>query len=177
MLKNKITICRFLVLGSFILTLTGCGPGIPKDMPKVYPCKITITKGGSPVEGASVLLVASSYPDSFAVAGRTDASGVAEIQSALGAYTSSGAPAGEATLVISKTPEAPESVRKPKEEIIKMTPPEQNAYSAQIAKAIAALPKIVPQALTSPATSTAKITVKDDKAGTEMTLELDDYSK
>jgi len=175
MFKNKISFCRFFILGSFVLTLLGCGPGAPKDMPKIYPCKITITKGGSPVEGASILLVSTSYPESFAVSGRTDASGVAEILSTLGTYTLSGAPAGEATLVVNKQAEAPANVRKPKEEVAKMTPPEQNAYAAEIAKAIAALPKIVPQPLTSPATSTARITVKDEKAGTEMTLELDDY--
>jgi len=175
MLKKQIAFCRFLVLAGFVLTLIGCGPGVPKDMPKIYPCKVTITKGGSPVEGASVLLVSTSYPDSFAAAGRTDESGVAEILSTLGTYTLSGAPAGEATLVVTKQAEAPANVRKPKEEVAKMTPPEQNAYAAEIAKAIAALPKIVPQGLTSPATSKAKITVKEEKGGTEMTLELDEY--
>jgi len=175
MFKNIIVFCRFIVIGSFILTLIGCGPGVPKDMPKVYPCKVTVMKGGTPVEGASVLLVSTSYPESFAVAGRTDASGVAEILSSLGSYSVPGAPAGEATMVINRTPDVPENVRKPKEEVAKMTPPQQNAYAAEIAKAVAALPKIVPQSLTSPATSKAKITVQDAKSGTEMTLELEDF--
>lgn len=177
MLKNRIAFCHFVIIGSFIITLIGCGPKVPKDMPKTYPCKITVKKGGTPVEGASVLLVMASYPENLAVAGRTDASGVAEILSSSGSYSVSGAPAGEATIVVQKTPEVPDNVRKPKEVVVKMTPPEQNAYAAEIAKAIAALPKIVPQSLTSPATSTAKITVNDNKSGAEMTLELNDYSK
>ena len=178
MLKTIVLLCRISLVCCFSIAIIGCGPGTPKDMPKTYPCKITVTKGGSPVEGATVLLTSSGYPGSLSVTGKTDSSGVAVIQSSYAAHVATGAPAGDAKVVVQKTPDIPDSVRKPKEEVAKMTPPEQNAYAAELAKAMAAAPKIVPQSLSSPATTPITVAVKEDKsAGTEMSVELEDYKK
>lgn len=66
------------LVGLVILTqLVGCGPKKPDGMPKLYPCELTFTQGGKPVEGVLVNL----YPDEgcdqrWRSGGTTDASGV-----------------------------------------------------------------------------------------------------
>jgi len=42
-----------------VLSLTGCGTGRPRpdDLPKLYPCVLTITQEGNPLSGAYVNLI------------------------------------------------------------------------------------------------------------------------
>lgn len=76
-MKNISLYC-FLCLATFFLC-SGCGGAAkPKDLPDLYPSKITITQGGSPLEGASVTLV-SDQKIRFTVGGKTDAQGVCQI--------------------------------------------------------------------------------------------------
>ncbi|MCL2117901.1 MAG: hypothetical protein FWH27_05680 [Planctomycetaceae bacterium] len=145
-------------------------------MPKLFPCTITVTKGGTPVSGANILLFSPQLPGSLATSGQTNAGGVAEIGSSLANYFESGSPAGELTVVIQKTPDVPEELKLTPEEHSKMTPPESNAYSAKLAKAMKDAPKIVPDKLSSPATSPLKVTVAESKTGTHVTFELDDFN-
>lgn len=92
----------FGILGSIgLVMLIGCGgEPLPKDLPKTYAVKITVTQDGSPLEGASVSLMPEDTSSRFSAGGITDASGVV-IPQTLGMY--SGVPAGQYKATITKT--------------------------------------------------------------------------
>lgn len=87
----------FIVLGLFV----GCNEQkLPPDIPKLSPCKITITQGGSPLAGASVFLEpVDAANKKWNASGSTDASGTAEMRTQ-GMYA--GAVAGKHKVVVSK---------------------------------------------------------------------------
>jgi len=72
----------------------------PDGMPDLYPCSITLTQGGAPLEGA-LIHCQSDDPKliRWAVTGQTDAKGVAKIFT-MGKYE--GAPAGTFAVVVVK---------------------------------------------------------------------------
>ena len=170
-MRYSLTVLFFFVVMAFV---AGCGPKVPEGMPKTYPCKIKVTKGGSPVSGANVLLFSDSLPGSLTTSGQTDSSGVAELHSTLGNYFTKGSPAGEMKVVIQKSPDIPADLKLTPEQGANMTPPDANAHAAKVAKAMKAAPKIVPDKFSSPSTSPLKATVEESKTGTEITFELDD---
>ena len=102
--KHSLIISPFIVI-FFILfctVFTGCGQSpYPQGFPKIYPCEITVTQEGTPLEGATV--TALTEDDNLAkwpVGGTTDASGKANLTT-MGKFK--GVPAGTYTILISKT--------------------------------------------------------------------------
>jgi hypothetical protein len=104
----------FSILTVFTVFLScfsiGCdrGPQKPKDFPDLFPCKITITQGGSPLEGALVFLSPKSgVSNGWNTEGKTDSKGVADLKTHV---DFKGAPAGDYVVRISKTELSPSSV-------------------------------------------------------------------
>lgn len=97
---NRIFLTIFLVIPGLI---SGCGGSAkPADLPKLYPCKITVIQDNKPLEGA---IIAVQNDLGFVIAGKTDAKGVA-IMTVDGRWP--GVPEGEHLVTISKVV-APES--------------------------------------------------------------------
>lgn len=76
--KHAILFSGIAVLS--LLTLVGCEKKKPSDMPALYPCKLTITQEGKPLEGATVSLIAQGKSLRFTTAAITDKQGVAVIK-------------------------------------------------------------------------------------------------
>ena len=72
----------------------------PDGMPDLYPCTITLTQGGEPLEGAAIICQ-SDDPKliRWAITGLTDANGIAKI-STMGKFQ--GAPVGTYAVVVTK---------------------------------------------------------------------------
>jgi len=90
---------RFLpcILSGIVLFVIGCGGSkTPPDLPKLYPCKITVIQDNKPLEDAIIFV---RHDSGFSFAGRTDAKGVAVIK-ADGRWP--GVPEGEHVITISK---------------------------------------------------------------------------
>jgi len=104
---------------------TGCGETTPKDLPKLFPVKLTFTQDGKPLTGAMVSLQSKDESVQYGSGGLTDAGGTVILQTH-GKYA--GVPKGTYTISLSKT----ESVRTgpwdqiPKEEAAGLTFIEQN---------------------------------------------------
>jgi len=100
---------NLLLLPGLLLALTflsGCDQKAkPAGMPDLYPCSITITQGGGPLQGALVRLEPKQGGNiGWGVDGRTNARGVAQIATGI---DFKGAPAGEYFVLVSKTEMAP----------------------------------------------------------------------
>ena len=92
-------VSSMMLLGALTLILaSGCGKGVPKDYPALYPCTITIMQDGSPLSGASVLFKPTQY-DSMSASGITDEKGVAVM---MVQATYEGVPAGNYKVMVVK---------------------------------------------------------------------------
>ena len=81
---------------------SGCskGPEKPQGFPELFPCQITITQGGSPLESAHVVLFPKTgRSNGWSTEGLTDANGVAEMKTHA---DFKGAPAGDYIVRVSK---------------------------------------------------------------------------
>jgi len=106
----------FLLISlGLVFLVFGCnGPKTPANLPKLYPCKITVVQDGKPLEDAMVTV----YNDlGFVIAGKTDAKGVATI-TVDGRWP--GVPEGEHVISISKITEPTD-----------LPPPPQSMFSAE----------------------------------------------
>ncbi|MDR1925544.1 MAG: hypothetical protein LBQ66_14320 [Planctomycetaceae bacterium] len=95
------------VLVSVLFLSFGCSSSSrPADLPKLYPCKITITQDNSPLEGADVSLVPLEQSDGkWRSSAVTNESGIATMMT----YGFKGSPAGKFKVVVTKnTNEDPE---------------------------------------------------------------------
>ena len=98
---------RLLLLILLILPfLSGCNQKVkPDGMPDLYPCSITITQGGTPLEGALVKLEPKQGGTiAWNSDGRTDAKGIAKIATGI---DFNGVPEGEYIVRVSKTELSP----------------------------------------------------------------------
>ena len=76
----------------------------PDGFPALFPCKITITQGGQPLEGAFVRLMPEDKAFQWTISGKTGANGVANIST----HTNyPGAPEGTFKVCVSKVQETP----------------------------------------------------------------------
>ncbi len=85
-----------------LIGLSGCmssGEVLPKDLPELTPCHITVTQDNAPLADASVTLVLIEGNQQWYPGGKTDASGVAELYTN-GRYK--GAPAGKYKIIVKK---------------------------------------------------------------------------
>ena len=91
----------FLVWGTVVLLLTGCGEKLPPGMPSPVPCEVIVTQEGKPLEGAVVRLHSLDDSNSaWTAVGRTDTSGKVTIYT-LDQYK--GAVPGKYKVIVSKT--------------------------------------------------------------------------
>ncbi|MDR0870599.1 MAG: hypothetical protein LBN39_07375, partial [Planctomycetaceae bacterium] len=123
-----------------MLFLFGCN-GKPSDVPKLFPCKITVKKEATPIVGANVILGSDVAGSMWASSGTTDSSGVAKIHTNRLKWQSEGIPAGEYTVVLSKSPKL-ESISVA--EYQKLEPAEQDKYREEEAKRFDALSREIP---------------------------------
>ncbi len=81
------------VVGILAALLPGCGGAAPPDgLPELHPFELSVSQGGTPVEGVSVQLVPEDRANSrWACGGATDAEGKVFVKT-LGKFE--GAPAG-----------------------------------------------------------------------------------
>ncbi|MDO5553150.1 MAG: hypothetical protein Q4G68_05265 [Planctomycetia bacterium] len=83
-----------------LIGFTGCKKKGPDDMPKLYPCTITVTMGNSPVDNALIYLSPKSETQQkWYASGFTDAGGVCSVKT-ISEYK--GAAEGEYTVIITK---------------------------------------------------------------------------
>lgn len=88
-----------IVLGLFV-AIVGCGKSnLPPDLPKLVPCKITVTQEGSPLENAKVFLQPEDG-SKWNATGNTNAQGETVLMTH-GMYN--GVPEGKYKVLISKT--------------------------------------------------------------------------
>lgn len=95
------TLISFITLLLAAPFLTGCGgPARPEGMPRLYPASIEVKQEGTPLEGATVTLVAESAElGRWVPSGITDTAGVVVLQTN-GLHK--GAPLGNFKVVIEK---------------------------------------------------------------------------
>jgi len=92
--------CRMVIAIVFLLCLSGCGgPNKPDGLPTLYPCKITITQLGKPLEGALVQFHGVDHSVPWTVNGITNGAGVAIIKTQT-LFT--GAPEGQYVVTVMK---------------------------------------------------------------------------
>lgn len=101
---------RFTLLLAAVLSVAflGCGPKGPKKpdgMPELFPCVLTLTKGGAPVDGAIVTLHPTSGDSQWKPSGVSDAQGVVKLAT-YGNFP--GAPAGSYKVTVMKSEPIPE---------------------------------------------------------------------
>ncbi|MDR1491221.1 MAG: DUF4198 domain-containing protein [Planctomycetaceae bacterium] len=89
-----------LIFSATLLLCSGCQKNSqPDDLPKLYPCIITITQDGKPLEDAGVELAAEDQSAAkYRAVTKTDAEGKAVMST----YGHNGAPAGKYKVVVSK---------------------------------------------------------------------------
>lgn len=90
-----------LLMLSCLVFVLGCQSSTPKPdgLPKLQPCRITVTQADKPLEGALVRLERQSPGKNWQIDGMTDANGVATLKTSV---HFSGAPEGEYKVLISK---------------------------------------------------------------------------
>ncbi|MDR2705886.1 MAG: hypothetical protein LBC02_08935 [Planctomycetaceae bacterium] len=79
-------------------------PPSPEGLPKLYPCKVSVTFGGEKIEGVTVSLVSKDPNFKWKSGGKTDKNGVAELRTSF-AYP--GAPEGIFTIAFFKIKDPP----------------------------------------------------------------------
>jgi len=163
-----------ILLGVGILLFAGCGTKKPDGIPALHPVKVKITKGDKPVVKANVFLVATTATSgSWSVAGLTDVSGVATIETSQGNWKAKGTPEGEYKIYMTKVTgsENWEWGERPAEDAsyeVKVK------YSEEMFKRVEAATKEIPKSLTVPKTSDLKITVVAGKGANE-TFDISKY--
>ena len=92
-MRNRITLLLLAALP--LLFAPGCSGKKPDDWPTVYPVKVTATKDGAPLADLQVFFKPTSGTMTYAVAGTTNSSGTAVMETRGNTYTEKGVPAGE----------------------------------------------------------------------------------
>ena len=90
--------CRYLALLPLLLFCACSKSSRPADLPPLFPCTVSVTQGGSPLEGAYVELL-SQDAQKYRPSAAADASGKATLLT----YGFPGAPAGKYKVLVRKT--------------------------------------------------------------------------
>ncbi|MDR0610799.1 MAG: hypothetical protein LBG58_11865 [Planctomycetaceae bacterium] len=90
----------FIILFSIGITLACNRVQKPNGLPKLFPCTITITQNGVPVQGILISLIDPDVTECWTVSGLTNTSGTATIRTH-GNFV--GAPSGVYKVTLSKT--------------------------------------------------------------------------
>lgn len=154
-----------------ILFVTGCSSKRPDDWPTVYPAKIIAQKDGMPMADLQVYFQPAAGTMPYAVAGITDSSGVAVMETRGSTYSQKGAPAGEFVVTFAAdthpTRTADEAYALPEEE--------RKAYLEAMAQEVADLQanNPVPSGLSG---GSRELIVTVSESGLEQTIEFSEYS-
>ena len=154
-----------------LVCLTGCGQKLPPDWPKTYPCTITVTKDGQPYEGVTVILSRTENHGSWAVAGVTDSSGIAEIETSWTHAATTGAPEGTFIVTASK---AEQIVLSKSDAELEAMPYDQRTAFVEAEEAKARANPLIPRALADPAVAKVQIVVTPETPAA-LTIEINDY--
>ena len=98
---NKLSLLSLFLL-AFCFTLGCSDVKRPEGLPKLYPCSLTFTQEGKPMEGAVITLVSSDPDFRWTIGGIANPSGTAKIMTH-GQYP--GVPEGEYRVLIRKVEE------------------------------------------------------------------------
>ena len=161
----------FAVLLLSVSLVAGCS-GKPSGFPKVKPCEITVTDGGTAVEGVEVNLIPTAVMSGTIIGGTTDAMGKCVVQTTFANFAAPGAPEGEFSVVLKKTPKIDDMPDLTNEQMANMDRTEIDKYYAERDAKIAKEPKIVPPALTSMQTTPIKANIPADAT---ITVDLSQY--
>jgi len=142
MTKYSIT---FLACLPLILQI-GCTGGTPKGFPKVVPCDITVLDGTTPIADVEIVLQATAASEGLVFFGKTDGSGVCKVGTSFANHYKEGVPEGSYKIILTKEPFVEDT--KTREEQNEMSRTDLDAYKAQMQAKRDALPKIIPDALT-----------------------------
>jgi hypothetical protein len=151
----------FVTLLISVTLISGCGNNNsrPKDLPALYPCKLTITQDGQPLAEATVRFVSVDggkwNPVAF-----TDTAGHVEMNT----YSFNGVPAGKYKVLIEK--EVRENIVEEKNAVTGIT--EEKSYT---------LYRIVDKKYTDAATTPHEIEVTGKGGKTEQTFDVGKPSK
>ena len=158
----------FFVSLLILFVFVGCSHR-PKGMPATLPCKIVVVNGGVPQADYFVSLHLTTGNGALTMMSRTNASGVAEIQTCMADYTEKGAPAGTYKVTVDKPVELPpDGVN-----ASNLPFAEHAAYHAQRKAEMERL-RIVPVHLTQP--NTTPFEIKLEKGGeSQWTFDLKEY--
>ena len=166
---KSLTLLSVVVLS--IVATIGCS-GKPKGFPSVKPCVVTVTDGTNPVEGVEVALIPAQVMNGVIIGGKTDAQGVCAVRTTFAGFSATGAPTGEFTVTLKKTPEIDDMPDLSPEKAESMERSEIDKYYSERDAKIAGMPKIVPPDLTSMQTSPIKANVPSDAS---LTVDLSRY--
>ena len=167
-MKIRIFVVPFVLLALVL----GCGPGAPQGFPKLYQCKITVTKDGKPLADASVILQPESPAGAYASGGKTNASGIATIRTTQGNYSAAGVPEGKHKIVLNKPVDIEGKL--PDVEVNKMPTHERMQYMAEMVKKANAMTPVIPADLTN-VTKTPLLVDVTTANGGEATINIDEY--
>jgi len=90
--------CRYLALLPLLLFCACSKSSRPADLPPLFPCAVSVTQGGAPLEGAYVELI-SPDAQKYRPSATTNENGKASLLT----YGHSGAPAGKYKILVKKT--------------------------------------------------------------------------
>lgn len=135
------------LLSTLVIGVFGCGKKLPDGFPKVYPIKVTVVDGSTPLPDVRVAFMRAKAGSggSFATGGSTDANGTALIQTTQGAFTTPGIPAGE--YVVTAEDVMKIDLGHSPQEIVKMSRAEQGELEKKRQELIKAFVRKVPEAL------------------------------
>ncbi len=155
----------FAVAFAVLPILSGCGPKLPADLPKLYPVKLTFTQEGAPLSGAMIALIPESGNTHYTSGGSTNEQGILQVKTH-GVY--SGVPEGKYTVTVTKE----EIIHANISNGVKPANEEEahKIYEANKNKSKTEGYRLVDPKYNSPQTSELKISV--DKTGTDQTFDL-----
>ncbi|MDR1960564.1 MAG: hypothetical protein LBQ54_16255 [Planctomycetaceae bacterium] len=164
---------RIVFLGLSLIFLPGCGPSKPEGIPDLYPVKVTVKNGETPVTGAKVTLTTANAQGSWSTFGETDALGDAVIQTLQGSWVNNGVPAGDYIVYIIKMPDFEST---PMPDGLDNDPKAKEAFIAAEKKKLDTLVSEIPKSLSNAGTTPLKLTVTSD-ATAELTVDIAEYKK
>lgn len=161
-----------LLLLPFVI---GCQSKFPANWPKIYPCKIQVVQNGVPIAGVDVTLIRVSDHGSWAVSGRTDQNGNAEIETSWTKAGQKGAPEGTFKVVLFK-PLEPEVDSTPPERLEKMNYAQRKAHEDNLFEKSRKRKPALPPIFSDGATTPVQIEVGPEQPA-DFSIDLDEYAK
>jgi len=159
-------------LGVCAILVIGCGPKKPEGIPPLFPAQITVQNAGSPIADANVLLVGGPS-GSWSVSGFTNSSGVAVVATSQGDWKSTGVPAGDYKVYITKAPKVQQEPLAPE---LQNDSDAIEKHAVEFQKLMAAAPKEIPMILTNPARTPLTLTVSADGKA-ELVVDVSEYQE